>query len=135
MGKFFLYYKKHSDTMLGNVLKIKIDNDITAEVAKNGIYELEIKDGVHNIKMYYEGWSKDELVGYIDKDIEIKGDTYYTYKGPATIYGKGKLSKNEFNSPTEFKNYKHKDKKIHKILGIIAFIIAIIVYIIIEFLK
>ena len=67
MGKIYLYYKKHSDSELGNVLKVKIDDNITAEINKNEVYELELTDGMHNIKMYYEGWSADELVGYIDQ--------------------------------------------------------------------
>ncbi len=129
MGKIYLYYKKHSDSELGNVLKVKIDDNITAEINKNEVYELELTDGMHNIKMYYEGWSADELVGYIDQNIEINGDSYYTYKGPTTIYGKGSLTKNNFNSPDEFKKSVNKSNKMYKILGIILFIIAILILI------
>lgn len=130
MGKIYLYYKKHNDSQLGEVLKVKIDDNVTTEVKKNEVYELELTDGTHNIKMYYEGWSKDEMIGYVDQNIEIDGDTYYIYKGPATIYGKGKLIKNNFNSPDEFKKYANKSNKIYKIVGIILFIIAVLILII-----
>ena len=132
MGKIYLYYKKHNDSQLGNVLKVKIDDSITAEINKNEVYELELTDGIHNIKMYYEGWSNDELVGYVDQSIEISGDSYYTYKGPATIYGKGQLIKNNFNSSDEFKNSVNKSNKIYKILGIILFVIAILILILFQ---
>ncbi len=130
MGKIYLNYKKHNDSQLGDVLKVKIDDSITSEVKGNEIYELELTNGTHNIKMYYEGWSNDDLVGYVDENIEINGDTYYTYQGPTTIYGKGKLIKNNFNSPDDFKNYVKKSNKIYAVLGIILFIIAILIIII-----
>lgn len=127
MGKIYLYYKKHNDSQFGQVLKVKIDDSITTEINKNEIYELELVDGMHNIKMYYEGWSANELIGYIDQNIEINGDTYYTYKGPATINGKGKLTKNSFNNPNEFKRYVDNSNRKYKILVIILIIIAILI--------
>lgn len=126
MGKIYLYYKKHNSSQFGDILKVKIDDSIVTEVEKNSIYELELSNGMHNIKMYYEGWSSEEIIGYIDQNIEINGDTYYIYKGPTTLYGKGKLIKKSFNTPDEFKKYVSKSNKIYKILGVILFIIAIL---------
>ena len=130
MGKIYLYYKKHNDSRFVDILKLKIDDETTAKVKKNSIFEQELADGTHNFKMYYEGWSKNDLVGYIDKNIEINGDTYYIYKGPATIFGKGKLIINDFNSPNEFNDYVKKTNIIYKILGVIFFVIAILIFII-----
>ena len=128
MGKLCLYYKKHEDAPIGNILKVKVDDSITFEVNRDEIYELDLEDGNHNIKMYYEGWSKNELVGYIDKYIEINGNTYYMYKGPLSIYGKGKLTKHDYNSPDEFKKTIKKDIKKNKIVGAILLLLAFIIY-------
>ena len=130
MGKLYLFYKRHNSAYLGEVLKVKIDDNITAEVKKNTIFELELADGTHNVKMYFQGWGKDELVGYIDKNIEIIGDTYYIYEGPATIVGKGKLNQKNSKSPEAFKKYAEKSNNIYIILGIILFIIGIIIVLI-----
>ena len=127
MGKIYLYYRRHEDAPIGNILKVKIDDSITAEVNRDEIYELEIPDGEHNIKMYYEGWSKNELVGYLDQNIKINGNTYFMYKPPFSIYGKGKLIMYQYNSPEEFKNFVKKGKKSYKIWGIVFFIIALII--------
>ena len=127
MGKLYLYYKKHNDSVIGNFLKVKVDDNITAEVDKNNTYELELSNGTHNIKMYSEGWTSNDLVGYIDQDIEIENDTYYIYKAPATIYGKGKLTHHQFNSIDDFKKYVKKNNTIYKIVGIIFVIIAILI--------
>ena len=32
MGRLYLYYKKHNNSMLGDVLKVKIDERITTEI-------------------------------------------------------------------------------------------------------
>lgn len=125
MGKIYLHYQNFSDAQLGDILKVKIDDTITAEIKRNEVYELELVDGNHNLKMYYEGWSSDELVGYIDQNVEIMGDTYFTYKGPKTIYGKGNLIKRNFKDSTEFYKKIHKSNTIVKILGIILFIAAL----------
>lgn len=127
MGKLYLYYKKHNNNELGDILKVKIDDNITSTVKKNEIYELELPEGTHNLKMYYDGWSEGEVVGYLDQNIEIQKDTFFTYKGPATIYGKGKLIKNNFNSSDEFIKYTYNYNQIYKILGIIFLILAIII--------
>ncbi len=103
MGRLYLYYKKHNHSLMGEVLKIKVDDEITSEVKKNHIYEREFSDGRHNVKMYICGWTKDELVGYVDENIEISGDTFYTYRGPVTIYGKGKLKNKPCRSVDDFK--------------------------------
>ena len=132
MGKIHLYYKKHDNSELGDILKVKIDDKITAEVRKNDIYELEMNNGQHNIKMYYEGWTENDLVGYIDQNIEINGDTYFIYEGPKTIYGKGSLVNNNFNNVEEFKKYVTKTNKTYKILGIILIILAIIILIVLS---
>ena len=102
MGRLYLYYKKHNNSMLGDVLKVKIDERITTEILANEVYEQNFDDGVHNIKMYFEGWTKDQLVGYVDRDIAINGNTYYIYKPPSTLVWKGKLVKADYNSPEEF---------------------------------
>ncbi len=132
MGKLYLYYKKHNDNELGDILKVKIDDNITSTVKKNEVYEVELPLGIHNLKMYYDGWSEGELVGYLDQNIEIQKDTFYTYKGPATIYGKGKLIKNNFNNFDEFIKYTSHSNKIYKIIGIILFILAIVILIIFQ---
>ena len=126
MGKIYLYYKRHNDSVLGKVLKIKIDDKITAEINKNDIYELELADGQHNIKMYYCGWTEDELVGYIDENIVISGDTFFIYKGPATIYGKGKLIKNSYNNADDFKMRVKNINRLYKIIGICLFVIFVL---------
>ncbi len=129
MGKLYLYYKNHHDSEFGDILKVKINEEMTTEVLKNEIYEQELNDGTHNIKMYFEGWTKDQLVGYLDQDIEINGNTYYIYDAPATLLGKGKLVKLDYNSPEEFKEYVNGTNKKHNILSTIFFVIALIIII------
>ena len=129
MGKLYLYYKNHHDSEFGDILKVKINEEMTTEVLKNEIYEQELNDGTHNIKMYFEGWTKDQLVGYLDQDIEINGNTYYIYDAPATLLGKGKLVKLDYNSPEEFKEYVNGTNKRHNILSTIFFVIALIIII------
>ena len=126
MGKLCLYFKKHEKTEIGNSLKVKIDDSIITEIASNNIYEVELSDGEHNIKAYTEGWNKDEMVGYIDQNIEINKDTYFTYKSPLIITGKGQLIKENFSSPEEFKKSINKSTKLYKIIMAILVIIAII---------
>lgn len=118
MGNFYLY--NNSDINL----KIKIDDNIIIEVGKNDLYNCNLSNGMHNIKMYCEGWSSNELIGYIDQNIEISENTYFIYKSPMTIYGKGKLV--NFGSPEKFKKYIKKTNRRYKILTIISFIILII---------
>ena len=129
MGKLYLYYKNHHYSEFGDILKVKINEEMTTEVLKNEIYEQELNDGTHNIKMYFEGWTKDQLVGYLDQDIEINGNTYYIYDAPATLLGKGKLVKLDYNSPEEFKEYVNGTNKKHNILSTIFFVIALIIII------
>lgn len=126
MGKIYLYYKKHNDSVLGEVLKIKIDDNITAEINKNDVYELELADGQHNIKMYYCGWTEDELVGYIDENIVISGDTFFTYQRPFSVYGKGKLIKNSYNSADDFKRHVKKTNRLYKLIVAVLFIILVL---------
>lgn len=129
MGKLYLYYKNQNDSQLGDMLKIKIDDTIKTEVKKNEICELEMADGRHNAKMYFQGWSSDELAGYIDEDIDIAGNSYYVYHAPIIIYNKGKLEKKNLDSPEAFRKYVTKKNKIYKMLGVILFIIALLVVI------
>ncbi len=128
MGKLCLYFKKHEETQVGNILKVKIDDNITTEITNDSIYEVELPDGQHNIKAYYEGWTKDEIVGYIDQNIEINGDTFLTYKPPLTISGKGQLIKENFTSSEEFKKSVKKSTKTYKMIIIILVIIGIILW-------
>ncbi len=130
MGKLYLYYKNHSNSQLGDVLKVKIDDSITSEVQKNEIYELELADGSHNAKMYYEGWSEGEMVGYVDKNININGETFYIYKNPSTIYGKGELTEKHFNNSEEFKKSVNNSNIIAKVVFIVLLILAIIILLI-----
>lgn len=127
MGRLYLYYENHKDSSLGDVLKVKIDEKITTEILKNEIYEQDLDDSVHNIKMYFEGWTKDQLVGYIDQDIVIKGNTYYIYK--TTLMNKGKLNKVDYDSPKEFKEKVSKINKKHKVLDWIYIVITLIIII------
>ncbi len=127
MAKLCLNYRSGNDSVLGDVLKIKIDEQITAEVNKNEIYEIDLENGNHNIKMYYQGWTENDMVGYLDQNIMVNGDTYLIYKSPATIYGKAKLIQKNFNSVEEFRKFVAKKNKIAKIVGIILFIIALII--------
>ncbi len=126
MGKFYLYYKKHNDLQVGDVLKVKIDDSIVAEVYKNDIYELELMDGMHNIKMYFEGWTSNDLMGYIDQNIEVSGNVYYVYTAPMILTGKGKFENFQFQDVDSFKKYVSKKNKSYKIIGIILFIIALL---------
>ena len=128
MGKLCLYFKKHEETQVGNILKVKIDDNITTEITNDSIYEVELPDGQHNIKAYYEGWTKVEIVGYIDQNIEINGDTFLTYKPPLTISGKGQLIKENFTSSEEFKKSVKKSTKTYKMIIIILVIIGIILW-------
>lgn len=127
MGRLYLNYKRHSYSLLGEVLKIKVDDAITSEVKKNAVYELELADGQHNVKMYTCGWTKDELVGYVEENIEISGDTFYTYQGPITIYGKGKLKKKVCRSADDFKKQVKTSNIVYKILNA-ALLIFLILY-------
>lgn len=126
MGKLCLYFKRHEETAIGNVLKVKIDDSITDEVANDDIYEVELSDGQHNIKAYYEGWTKDDIVGYINQNIDINGDTCFTYKPPFVITGKGKLIKEKFTNSEDFKKSVKKSTKKYNILIIILVAIGII---------
>jgi len=74
---------------------------------------------IDNIKMYYQGWTENDMVGYLDQNIMVNGDTYLIYKSPATIYGKAKLIQKNFNSVEEFRKFVAKKNKIAKIVGII----------------
>ena len=69
--------------------------------------------------MYYQGWTENDMVGYLDQNIMVNGDTYLIYKSPATIYGKAKLIQKNFNSVEEFRKFVAKKNKIAKIVGII----------------
>lgn len=131
MGKLYLYYKKHNDLIVGDVLKVKIDDNITVEVPKNEIFEIELENGEHNIKMYFEGFSEDSLMGYIDENIEILENTYYIYQSPKALKRKGKFQKNTFSSVDEFKKYVEKSNKKYDIFCIILFIILILIYILV----
>ncbi len=126
MGKLVIYYNNHRDSLFGDVLKVKIDENITTEIKKNEIYEVELENGQHNIKMYFEGTSKEQLLGYIDENIEVQEQTYYTYTAPALTNGKGKLEKNNFTSIDEFKKYVQKNNKKYVILGILLFIFLVL---------
>ena len=121
MSKLYLYYENYNHNNI-NILKIKIDNKITAEITRNTIYELELTNGQHNIKLYSEGLSSNDLIGYIDKNIEITDNTYFTYK-------KGKLIKNNFKNLDELKNHIAKKDKKYKTIKIIFIIILILIYI------
>ena len=133
MGRLYLYYKKHNNSMLGDVLKVKIDERITTEILANEVYEQNFDDGVHNIKMYFEGWTKDQLVGYVDRDIAINGNTYYIYKPPSTLVWKGKLVKADYNSPEEFNKKVNTINKKHKISDLI-FITIFLMFIVLSIL-
>lgn len=91
MGKLYLNYKKHNSNLFGEFLKVKIDEKITTEIKENEISEFELPNGVHNIKMYIEGWQEDDLAGYVDCNIDIQDNTYYVYEMPKTLMGKGKF--------------------------------------------
>ncbi len=132
MGKFCLYYKKNGNSLLGDVLKVKIDDNETFEVNKNEVYVVELTNGTHNFKMYYEGWSSEELVGYIDENIEINGDTYYIYKDPKTIYGKGSLIRKNSKSPEEFTKNVKKSNITSAVLGLLFIILLFIIVIVLE---
>lgn len=128
MGKLYLYYKNNSSSLMGELLNVKIDDTITSKIKKNEIYELELENGKHNIKMYCNDWMSDRLVGYLDENIEINEETYYIYKCPMTVSGKGKLEKFNFNSVDEFKKYKKSVINKYKIFIAILIIISIIIY-------
>ncbi len=126
MSKFYLFYKKHNDLQVGDVLKVKIDDSITLEVNKNDIGDVELSDGMHNVKMYFEGWSSNDLMGYIDQNIEVNGDVYYVYKAPVILTGKGDFKSYQFNDVDSFRKYVSKSNRKFKILGIIFFVILIL---------
>lgn len=127
MGKLYLFYSKHNSSQLGDILKVKIDDQIIFEVKENEFYEQELTDSQHNIKMYYEGWTSDQLVGYIDQTIDVVGDTYYMYKPPMTLSGKGKLICKKYNTSDDFKKYVKNSNKLHKIWVVILIILAFLV--------
>lgn len=126
MSKLYLYYKKHNDLQVGDVLKVKIDDNIMLEVNKNDICEVELADGMHNVKMYFEGWSSNDLMGYIDQNIDVNGDVYYVYKAPMILTGKGEFKNYQFNDVDSFKSYVSKSNKNFKIIGIIFIVILVL---------
>lgn len=131
MAKLYLYYKKHGDSVLGNILKIKVDDSIIAEVNKNDIYEVSLRKGKHNIKMYYEGWSKDELIGYVNQEIVVDKDVYYIYKNPIFINGKGRLVEFQCDNQEFFRKHIKHSNILTKALCVTLVLIALIILFII----
>lgn len=127
MGKLHLYYKKHNSMSLGQELKVKIDDTLISTVHENSIESYELPDGVHNIKMYFEGWTTEDICGYIDQNIEINGETCYEYDCPAGIKGKGKFFKKDFSDLTSFEKYTKSSNKKYTILCVLGIIVAIII--------
>lgn len=127
MGKLRIYYIKHNDLLVGDILKLKIDENIKTEIKKDEFKEFDIEDGSHNIKMYFEGFSADEMHGYIDQNIEIQGDNnYYIYQAPKVLNGKAKFEKKDFNNDKDFSEFVQKSNKKYKTIGIILLILLVL---------
>ncbi len=129
MAKVYLNYKNSDSTLIGDVLKVKIDESFTTEINKNNTCEFDLALGTHNFKMYYQGWTENDMVGYLDENVNIVNDTYLIYQSPKTIYGKGKLINKPFKSKEEFDKYLSKKRMVATIIGVILLVIAILVWI------
>lgn len=132
MGKLKIYYKKQNNMSIGEVLKIKIDESIKAEIKSNEFVEFDLEDREHNIKMYFEGFTEAEIYGYIDQNIEIQGNNYYIYTAPRTPKGKVKFEKKEFNSDEDFVKFVKQTNKKYKIFTIILLILCFLLLLILE---
>lgn len=128
MGHLYLAYNKGSGigASIGDILKLKIDENIIGEINESQIYETELADGNHNIKLYSEGWNKNQLVGYLDENIQITDNSYFVYNLPQTLKGKGKLIKFNCDNLEDFKKQIRKKKISNTVLIIILIIICII---------
>lgn len=128
MAKFYLYYNHNSDTQVVDILKVKIDNEATYEIKKLETLEVELPNGTHNVKMYAQGWGKDDLVGFIDTDIEVNSDVFYVYKAPMFINGKGTLTKTNYTSKEEFDKHNSNSSTIYKVLIALGIIVYFIIW-------
>lgn len=129
MGKLNLFYKKQSSMICGNILKVKIDDEILFEVKEDSIGSIELPNGPHNLKIYFDGLLEGEVYGYLDTNIDINGEEFYVYKAPKVRGGKAKFEKCNVTSIEEFKKYVSQSNKNYKMLWIVFAILVVAMWI------
>ena len=128
----FLYKMDDKGFSRTNTLWVKIGDGKTFSITKGKITEVEVSEGVQEIKMYFNCYDDYDVNGLVTDGVTFYPENYFVYKAPLFIRNKGKFYR--VDSLEDLNREKRKTKAGY-IFGIVMFVITMLISFLVRILR